>query len=43
MANGIDKTGWNVDAQLRWLWVAVSTPVTFCDTLPGAGAGYEGW
>jgi transposase len=52
MVNGIDETGWNVDAQLRWLWVAVSEQVTFCDILPGRGfpqaasilgADYEGW
>ena len=51
MVNGIDETGWNVDAQLRWLWVAVSE-VTFCDILPGRGfsqaasilgADYDGW
>jgi transposase len=43
---------WNVDAQLRWLWVAVSEQVTFCDILPGRGfpqaasllgADYDGW
>src|SRR6516225_3721309 len=52
MVNGIDETGWNVAAQLRWLWVAVSEQVTFCDILPGRGfpqaaailgANYEGW
>jgi hypothetical protein len=46
MVNGIDETGWNVDAQLRWLWVAVSTQVTFCDILPGRGDGWlthDGW
>lgn len=52
MVNGIDETGWNVEAQLRWLWVAVSEQVTFCDILPGRGfdqaasilgADYEGW
>jgi transposase len=52
MVNGIDETGWNVAAQLRWLWVAVSEQVTFCDILPGRGfpqaasilgAEYEGW
>jgi len=37
MVNGIDETGWNVAAQLRWLWVAVSAQVTFCDILPGRG------
>ena len=43
---------WNVDAQLRWLWVVVSELVTFCDILPGrgfvqaaslVGADYDGW
>jgi len=52
MVNGMDETGWNVAAQLRWLWVAVSEQVTFCDILPGRGfdeaasilgADYEGW
>jgi transposase len=52
MVNGIDETGWNVAAQLRWLWVAVSEQVTFCDILPGRGfpqaasilgADYEGF
>ena len=52
MANGIDETGWNVAAQLRWLWVVVSEQVTVCDILPGRGfeqaasllgADYEGW
>lgn len=52
MVNGIDETGWNVAAQLRWLWVVVSEQVTFCDILPGRsfehaasllGADYEGW
>src|SRR5207253_1797872 len=47
-----DETGWNVAAQLRWLWVAVSEQVTFCDILPGRGfdeaasilgADYKGW
>ena len=37
LVNGIDETGWNVAAQLRWLWVAVSEQVTFCDILPGRG------
>src|SRR6266702_6979704 len=52
MVNAIDETGWNVAAQLRWLWVAVSEQVTFCDILPGRGfdeaasilgADYKGW
>jgi transposase len=52
MVNAIDETGWNVEAQLRWLWVVVSEQVTFCDILPGRsfeqassllGADYEGW
>src|SRR6516162_5424885 len=52
MVNGIDETGWNVAAQLCWLWVAVSEQVTFCDILPGRGfeqaasilgADYAGW
>ena len=52
LVNGIDETGWNVAAQLRWLWVAVSEQVTFCDILPGRGfaqaasllgTDYDGW
>jgi transposase len=52
LVNGMDETGWNVAAQLRWLWVAVSEQVVFCDILPGRGfpqassilgANYEGW
>ena len=52
MVNGIDETGWNVAAQLRWLWVVVSEQVTVCDILPGRGfeqaasllgRNYEGW
>ena len=52
MVNAIDETGWNVEAQLRWLWVVVSAQVTFCNILPGRsfeqaslllGADYEGW
>ena len=50
--NAVDETGWNVEAQLRWLWVVVSEQVTFCDILPGRGfkqaaallgADYDGW
>jgi transposase len=50
--NAIDETGWNVAAQLHWLWVVVSAQVTVCDILPGrgfaqaaslVGAEYEGW
>jgi len=37
LLNGMDETGWNVAAQLRWLWVVVSELVTFCDILPGRG------
>ena len=52
MVNGIDETGWNVAAQLCWLWVAVSEQVIFCDILPGRGflqaasllgTDYDGW
>jgi len=52
LVNAIDETGWNVEAQLRWLWVVVSEQVTFCDILPGRsfeqaasllGADYQGW
>jgi len=52
MVNAVDETGWNVEAQLRWLWVVVSEQVTFCDILPGRGfeqaaallgADYNGW
>jgi transposase len=52
LVNAIDETGWNVEAQLRWLWVVVSEQVTFCDILPGrgfeqaaslVGADYDGW
>lgn len=52
LVNAIDETGWNVAAQLRWLWVVVSEQVTFCDILPGrgftqaaslVGAEYDGW
>jgi len=37
LLNGMDETGWNVAAQLLWLWVVVSEQVTFCDILPGRG------
>lgn len=37
LLNGLDETGWNVAAQLLWLWVVVSEQVTFCDILPGRG------
>lgn len=52
LVNAIDETGWNVAAQLHWLWVVVSEQVTFCDILPGrgfaqaaslVGAEYDGW
>jgi transposase len=52
MVNAVDETGWNVEAQLHWLWVVVSEQVTFCDILPGRGfqqaaallgADYDGW
>src|SRR5207249_3244929 len=52
MVNAIDETGWRVEAQLRWLWVAVSEKVTYCDILPGRGfeqaasllgENYDGW
>jgi transposase len=52
LVNAMDETGWNVEAQLRWLWVVVSEQVTFCDILPGRGfeqaasllgADYQGW
>jgi transposase len=52
LVNAVDETGWNVEAQLRWLWVVVSKQVTFCDILPGRGfeqaasllgADYDGW
>ena len=50
--NAIDETGWNVDAQLHWLWVVVSDHITVCDILPGrgfdeaaslVGTDYDGW
>jgi transposase len=31
LVNSIDETGWNVAAQLRWLWVVVNEQITFCD------------
>jgi transposase len=52
VVNAIDETSWNVAAQLHWLWVVVSTHVTFCDILPGRGFAqaaslvdpdYDGW
>jgi transposase len=52
LVNGIDETGWRVNAQLRWLWAVVSETVTFCDILPGRGfeqaasllgKDYDGW
>jgi len=52
LVNGIDETGWRVDAQLRWLWAVISEQVTFCDILPGRGFAqaasllgedYDGW
>ena len=52
LVNGVDETGWRVDAQLRWLWAVVSETVTFCDILPGRGfeqaaslpgEDYDGW
>jgi transposase len=52
LVNAIDETGWNVETQLRWLWVAVSEQVTYCDILSGRGfeqaasllgTDYAGW
>jgi transposase len=52
LVNALDESGWNVEAQLRWLWVMVSEQVTFYDILPGrgfeqaaslVGADYQGW
>jgi len=48
----MDETGWKVDAQLGWLWAAVTEEITFCEILPGRGfaeaaailgADYAGW
>src|SRR5450631_3606833 len=48
----MDETGWKVEAQLRWLWVVVTSQITFCEILPGRGfaqaaailgAEYAGW
>ena len=52
LVNAIDETGWNVAAQLHWLWVLITEQVTVCDILPGRGfaqassllgADYDGW
>jgi len=52
LVNAIDETGWNVAAQLRWLWVVVSEQDKVCDILPGrgfdqaasfVGVDYDGW
>ena len=52
LVNAMDETGWNVAAQLHWLWVVVSEQVTVCDILPGRGfeqaasllgPDYDGW
>ncbi len=52
LVTAMDETGWNVAAQLHWLWVVVSDQVTVCDILPGRGfaqaasllgADYDGW
>lgn len=52
LVNSIDETGWNVAAQLHWLWVVVNEHVTVCDILRGRGfeqaasligADYDGW
>lgn len=52
LVNGVDETGWRVDAQLRWLWAVVSEQVVVCDILPGRGfeqaasllgEDYDGW
>jgi len=48
----MDETGWNVNAQLCWLWAVVTRQITFCEILPGRGfeqaaailgADYAGW
>ena len=48
----MDETGWKVEAQLRWLWAAVTEQITYCEILPGRGfaeaasilgAEYAGW
>ena len=52
LVTAMDETGWNVAAQLHWLWVVVGEHVTVCDILPGRGfeeaasllgADYDGW
>jgi transposase len=52
LVTAMDETGWNVAAQLHWLWVVVAEQVTVCDILPGRGfdeaaallgADYDGW
>ena len=52
LVTAMDETGWNVAAQLHWLWVVVGEQVTVCDILPGRGfdeaasllgADYDGW
>jgi len=37
LVNGMDETGWRVDAQLRWLWAVANETLVFCDILPGRG------
>jgi transposase len=48
----MDETGWNVDAQLCWLWAVVTAQITYCEVLPGRGFAqassilgeeYAGW
>src|SRR5881394_1801894 len=41
MVNGMDETGWNVAAQLRWLWVAVSEQVTFTQSQRNCAATFH--